>query len=323
MDGILGKRLPLVLSPMVDVTDGAFRSIAIEQGADVTCSEMVSATGLIHDSETAWWHVAPWANEKPYGVQFMCGNPEEMGQAVRKLATKVKPDFVDVNLGCPAPNILRSAAGGFLLRDPAKAGKVIRAAKEAADEVGIPHVSAKMRLGPSATRHTFLEVGEQAEAAGASWVTLHGRTVEQGYSGSAHWPSISRLVEHVGVPVIGNGDLRTPEDVVRMRDETGCAGFFIARAAMHDPTVFHRMREGLDGLPHAPEPSLHERLALFLRYMERAQTIGLNDIGSMRRQAARFVAGAPGAKRVRIEVQLAPNVAALRDRIAGLAASEP
>jgi tRNA-dihydrouridine synthase B len=319
-NGILGKRLPLVLSPMVDVTDAAFRSIAIEQGADVTCSEMVSATGLLHDSATAWWHVEPWSNEAPYGVQFMCGNPTEMGEAVRKLASKVKPDFVDVNLGCPAPNILRSQAGGFLLRDPSKAGKVIRAAREAADEVGIRHVSAKMRIGPTAARPTFLDVGEEAQAAGASWVTLHGRTVEQGYAGQADWTAIARLVEHLDVPVIGNGDLRTPEDVVRMRDETHCAGFFIARAAMHDPTIFQRMREGLDGVSHAPEPGLQQRLALFLEYMGRAKTIGLDDIGSMRRQAARFVAGAPGAKRVRIEVQLAPTTTALRERVAALAA---
>lgn len=323
MDGILGKRLPLVLSPMVDVTDAAFRSIAIDQGADVTCSEMVSATGLLHDSETAWWHVTPWPNERPYGVQFMCGDPTEMGAAVRKLATKVKPDFVDVNLGCPAPNILRSMAGGFLLRDPAKAGKVVAAAKQEADAAGIQHVSAKMRIGPSATRQTFLEVGEQAQAAGASWVTLHGRTVDQGYAGKADWSAIARLVEHLDIPVIGNGDLRTPEDVVRMRDETGCAGFFIARAAMHDPTVFGRMRAALAGGDHDLGPSLKQRLGLFLAYMDRAETIGLTDIGSMRRQAARFVAGAPGAKQVRIAVQETPDAAALRERIAQVAASLP
>jgi len=309
---------------MVDVTDAAFRSLAVEWGADVTCSEMVSAIGLLHDNRSAWTHVMPWPGESPYGVQFMCGEAAEMDAAVRKLATRVKPDFVDVNLGCPAPNILRSCAGGFLLRDPKKAGSVIRAARLAADDAGIKHVSAKMRLGPSASRHTYLEVAQEAQAAGADWVTLHARTVEQGYSGVAEWEHIRRLVDAVGIPVIGNGDLRTPADVVRMRDETGCAGFFIARAAMHDPTVFRRMRAALDaGLEHAPEPSLRERLVTLLAYLERAESIGMANVGELRRQATRFVAGAPGAKRLRVLAQDAKDATALREVVAAALAALP
>lgn len=312
---------PLVLSPMVDVTDAAFRSVAREWGADVTCSEMVSAVGLVHDNRSAWRHVEPWPGESPYGVQFMCGDPQEMAAAVAKLATRVTPDFVDVNLGCPAPNILKSCAGGFLLRDPAKAGAVIRAARKAADEAGIQHVSAKMRLGPSASRLTYEEVGRQAEDAGADWVTLHARTVEQGYSGSADWTHIRRLVGALGIPVVGNGDLRTPADVVRMRDATGCAGFFVARAAMHDPTVFHRMRAALDGKDAPAEPPLRDRLQTLLAYLDRAESIGMTNIGELRRQATRFVAGAPGAKRLRVAAQEAGDLAALREAIAAMAAA--
>jgi len=312
-----GKRieLPLVLSPMVDVTDAAFRSIAAEHGADVTCSEMVAAIGLVHDSPGAWKHLQPWPGERPYGVQFMCAEPAEMRQAVERLATRITPDFVDVNLGCPAPNILRSCAGGFLMRDPAKAGAVIAAARKAADEAGIKQVSAKMRLGPSASRLTYLEVGRAAQDAGADWVTLHGRTVEQGYSGAADWSHIARLVEGVDVPVIGNGDLRTPADVVRMRDETDCDGFFIARAAMHDPTVFVPMRAALDGRPSPADPGLAGRLGILLQYLERAEGLGL-PIGDLRRQATRFMAGAPGAKRLRVALQEADDPAALREHVA-------
>lgn len=333
-DGILGKRLPLVLSPMVDVTDAAFRSVALEWGADITCSEMVAATGLVHGSEKAWKHLQPWPNESPYGVQFMCGDPAEMGQAVRTLATRLKPDFVDVNLGCPAPNILKSCAGGFLLRDPAKAGDVVRAAKEAADEAGIRHVSAKLRLGPSASRLTYLDVGQACQDAGASWVTLHGRTVEQAYSGVADWDAIARLVAHLGIPVIGNGDLRTPADVVRMRQQTQCAGFFIARAAMHDPTIFKRMRAGLDaveaggelvdqtGTSSAAPPTMHQRLETLLLYLDRAPAAGVTNVGDLRRQATRFVAGGPGAKKLRVAFQDAPDEATLRERVAAALASD-
>lgn len=321
---VAGRRLhePLVLSPMVDVTDAAFRSLAAAWGADVTCSEMVSATGLLHDNAAAWRHLEPWPGESPYGVQFMCGDPAEMGAAVRHMATRIRPDFVDVNLGCPAPNILRSCAGGFLLRDPRKAGQVVRAAKEAADAAGIPHVSAKMRLGPDAGRLTYLEVAAEAEAAGASWVTLHARTVEQGYSGTADWSHIARLVEASGIPVIGNGDLWDPAAVARMRDATGCAGFFVARAAMRDPTVFRRMRAALDGQEAMPEPGMAERLRALQLYLDRAEAIGIANPADLRRQAARFVAGGPGARRLRAGFAGTRTVEALRGQVAAALASQ-
>jgi tRNA-dihydrouridine synthase len=264
--------------------------------------------------------VQPWPGERPYGVQFMCAEPSEMTQAIERLATRVTPDFVDVNLGCPAPNILRSCAGGFLMRDPEKAGAVLAAARAAADEAGIKQVSAKMRLGPSASRLTYLEVARQAKEAGVDWVTLHGRTVEQGYSGAADWGHIAKLVAGVDLPVIGNGDLRTPADVVRMRDETGCAGFFIARAAMHDPTVFRRMRAALEGKEPAAAPGLVQRLQTLLAYLDRAEGLGLS-IGDLRRQATRLVAGAPGAKLLRVAMQDAPDLASIRERVAEALAS--
>ena len=287
---------------MVDVTDAAFRSLAIAWGADVTCSEMISAAGLVHGNQGAWNHVRPWPGEKPYGIQFMTGDPEEMAAAVRQVAP-IKPDYVDINLGCPAPNILKVCAGGFLLRDPKKAGAVMRVARAAADEVGIKSVSCKLRTGPSSDKDTYLEIGRQAEAAGLDWMVLHGRSVEQGYSGSADWTAIGRLTAAMSIPVIGNGDLRTPEDVVRMRDETGCAGFFIARAAMHDPTIFRRMRQALNGQTVDEPPTLAARTALAREYLRRAVQVDIVNVADLRRQVSRFMAGAPGAKQLRVTMQ--------------------
>jgi len=177
-----------------------------------------------------------------------------------------------------------------------------------------------MRLGPTAARHTYLEVGKAVQDAGADWVTLHARTVEQGYQGDAEWSHIARLAEGLDIPVIGNGDLRTPEDVVRMRDETDCAGFFVARAAMHDPTIFRRMRDALEGKEPMPAPSLAGRLQTLLDYLARAEGLGL-PIGDLRRQATRLMAGAPGAKKLRVAVQDAPDAATLRERVAEALAS--
>lgn len=292
---MLGFNDPLVLSPMVDVTDAAFRSVAKDWGADITCSEMVSAVGLVHDNPKTWRLVQPWENESPYGVQIMGGDPEEMAQAVAVVCERIQPDFVDLNLGCPSPNILRSCAGGFLLRDPNHAGRVIQAAVDAAN---CP-VSVKMRTGHDDEHLTYLQVGEEAEAAGAAWTTLHGRTVVQGYSGKADWNHIAALVDHLSIPVIGNGDLQSGADVKRMQEETHCEGFFIARAAMHDPTIFARMRAELDDQAVPESPGLGARLATFWTYVERAKTIGIEHMGDYRRQGTRFVSGAPGAKRIR------------------------
>ncbi len=297
---------------MVDVTDAAFRSIARDWGADVTCSEMVSAAGINHDNITSWRNVQPWPEgEHPFGVQIMGGDADEVAEAVRRIGYWGRADFVDLNLGCPSPNILRSCAGGFLLRDPLRAGRIIRAAVEAAEQSGIAHVSVKMRLGHDDEHRTFLQVGEEAEMAGASWVTLHGRTVVQGYSGSADWEAIGDLVDHLTIPVVGNGDIRGPEDVLRMREETGCSGFFIARAAMHDPTIFRRLRQALDGQMPEEGPPMEERLDTLMEYLHRAPRISVTHIGELRRQATRFVQGARGAKALRRAIHDAPDASAL------------
>ncbi|MGB1587096.1 MAG: tRNA dihydrouridine synthase [Thermoplasmatota archaeon] len=305
---ILGLDRPLVLSPMVDVTDAAFRSVASEWGADITCSEMVSAAGLVNGNRKSWHLVTPWPGESPYGVQLMGGDPDIMGRAVAQVAERIRPDFIDLNLGCPSPNILRSCAGGFLLNDPKQARRVIQAATDATD---IP-VTVKMRIGPTVDRQTFLDVGLEAQAAGAAWCTLHGRTVAQGYSGNADWTSIARLVDGLDIPVIGNGDLRGPDDVLRMREDTDCAGFFIARAAMHDPTIFRPMRQALDGSdPEAPA-DLFVRLGALTTYLDRASTLGEVPLAVLKRQVTRFLSAAPGAKKLRAAVHAAPDAAGVR-----------
>lgn len=277
---------------MVDVTDPAFRSIAKEWGADVTCSEMVASAGLVNDNARSWELTKPFAGESPYGVQIMGGDAEQMARAVQLVEERVGPDYIDVNLGCPSPNILRSCAGGFLLRDPALASNVITAAVEAANNTP---VSVKLRTGPSIDRDTYIEVGRAAQDAGAAWCTLHGRSVDQGYSGSADWTKIGLLVTALDIPVIGNGDLRNGDDVLRMKEQTECHGFFIARAAMNDPTVFSRMKAQLQGT-EAPEPTVQQRLQMLATYWERNPAANL---AHLKRQASRFLQGQPGAKRLR------------------------
>jgi tRNA-dihydrouridine synthase B len=305
---ILGRPSALVLSPMVDVTDAAFRSVASDYGADVTCSEMVSAAGLINGNKKSWALVQRWPDESPYGVQLMGGDPARMAAAVAQITSKVKPDFIDLNLGCPSPNILRSCAGGFLLRDPKLAGQVISAAVEATDTP----ITVKMRMGHDLEHQTYIEVGQAAQAAGAAWCTLHGRTVTQGYGGEADWRAIGNLVDALDIPVIGNGDLRGPDDVISMQQQTDCAGFFIARAAMHDPTVFRRMRQALD-LQSVDEPAgLVERLDALNTYLVRAEQLRPVPLAVLKRQVTRFLSGAPGARALRAQVHDAADAPEIR-----------
>lgn len=308
MKRVLGLERPLVLSPMVDVTDAAFRSVAKDFGAEITCSEMVSAAGLVQGNHKSRRLIEPWPGEHPYGVQIMGGDPETMAQAVRIAIDEVHPDFVDLNLGCPSPNILRSCAGGFLLRDPSHAGKVIQACVDAAGDTPL---SVKMRLGHDREHLTFVDVGREAEAAGAAWCTLHGRTVVQGYSGEADWDAIGTLVEALDIPVIGNGDLRGPDDLRAMHERTHCAGYFIARAAMHDPTIFRALRAARDDAPTPPAAELVERLQALQTYLERAGKDAPIPLAVLKRQVTRFLSGAPGAKALRQRVHTAHDAEAI------------
>ncbi len=293
---------PLFLSPMVDVTDAAFRSLAAEWGADVTCSEMVGAAGLAHEHERSWHMATPWPGEAPYGVQIMGGDEETIAAAARLICERLDVDFIDINLGCPSPKILAACAGAFLLRDPPKAGRIVAAAVEASD---VP-VSVKARLGHDDDHRTYLAVADEVQAAGAKWMTLHGRTVVQGYSGKADWSAIERLVDHADIPVVGNGDVRDGATAVAMREQTGCQGIFIGRAAMNDPTCFQRLRAALNGREENASPDLHTRVALFEEYAQRATSIGYN-VAHLKRQANRFITGVPGAKQARVAIQNAAD----------------
>ncbi len=315
--------MPLFLSPMVDVTDAAFRSIARDHGADVTCSEMIGAAGLLHDNPGSWRMTTPGPGEAPYGVQLMGGDAAQMADAVHRVAEAHAGaiDFIDLNLGCPSPKILRACAGAFLTRDPRLAGAVVGAAVAAGEEHGLP-VSVKMRLGHDDAHRTFLDVGNAVQAAGAAWVTLHGRTVVQGYSGQADWQAIAQLVDHLDVPVVGNGDVTDPESAVALRDQTGCHGLFIGRAALHDPTCFRRLRAGLQGKEPESPPDLPSRIITAHLYLDRAQSGPCpHDIGYLRRQVTRFMQGTPGARKLRGAVQGAANVDDLRNLLNELGAA--
>ena len=251
----------LILAPMAGITDLSFRLIARRFGADLVTSEMVSAEGVLrgNTSTRALLHTRP--QERPLAVQLFGGEPRAVAEAARIVADR-GADIIDLNMGCAVPKVTRQGAGAALLLDPARVGRMVTAVRQA---VTVP-VTVKIRSGWSRKQINAVEVARCAEDAGADAVTIHPRTAKQGFSGVADLDVISRITAAVSIPVIGNGDIRRPEQVERMRHLTGCDGVMIGRAAMGNPWIFQQAKQLAAGEP-SRRPSPGERLEVMLEHL--------------------------------------------------------
>jgi tRNA-dihydrouridine synthase B len=304
----------LFLAPLAGYTDRAFRTIAIEWGADFTFTEMISAEAVRRNNLKTLHLAEPAPLEKCFGIQLFSGTPEAAAAAVRTLL-RFSPTLFDLNCGCSVPKIIKSGAGAILLKEPGKIGRMVTAMKEA----GAPAVSVKLRLGWDASTHTYLEAADQAVAAGACLVTLHPRTRSQGFAGAADWSHITRLATHLPVPVIGSGDLYTALDGRRMLAETGCAGIMFARGAIGNPFIFRDTAELIDH--HTPPPPRDEASVLqtALRHLElladyKPELVAARE---MRKHFSRYAKGLPAAAALRQEINSAETCAAYHRIITG------
>ena len=252
----------LILAPLAGITDSVFRRICRKMGADITWSEMVSAHGLVRDTEKTSRLLHFTKAERPFGIQLFGSNPEVMGLAAAR-AAGFEPDFIDLNFGCPVKKVVRKNGGASLMRDPKLAGEI---AREAVRGAGSILVTAKIRSGWSADNLNYLEIAEELVNSGIIALVLHPRTRDQGFSGKSEWSRISELVRLCPVPVIGSGDVFSPSDVLEMFDTTGCAAVMIGRGAVGNPWIFSRARCLLAGQDDPGEPSIEERLGLALEH---------------------------------------------------------
>jgi tRNA-dihydrouridine synthase B len=255
---------PVVLAPMAGVTSPPFRLLCRELGAGLVCGEMVSATALHYASQRSRDMLEVREAERPISLQVAAGNPEVAVTGVRE-AVAAGADLVDLNLGCPVPKVRKSGAGAVLLRDLGRAREVLQAAVETAG--GTP-VTVKIRAGWDEGSLCYVEAGRLAAEVGCAAVAFHARTAEQMYHGHADWERIRHLVSECPLPVIGNGDIHTAEDALRMVEQTGCAGVMVGREARRYPWVFREIRAALRGEPVPGPPPWPERLALGLRLCE-------------------------------------------------------
>jgi tRNA-dihydrouridine synthase B len=287
----------LILAPLAGVADSIFRCICRSLGADITWSEMVSADGLVRNHAKSMDVVAFTEQERPYGVQLFGHDPQTMACAARKVL-KLKPDFIDLNFGCPVPKVVKRNAGAALMREPKVIGEITSAV--VSEVSGLP-VTAKIRSGWDAGRLNYMQVAGELFCAGISAIVLHPRTRSQGFTGRSDWSQIARLKETSPVPVIGSGDVYEPRDAVEMFETTGCDAVMFGRGVMGNPWLFARVRAIIDGRPDPGLPTLAERFRLAGLHAEMmAERLGeQHSILQMRKHLGWYTKGLPGASELR------------------------
>ncbi len=303
---------PLVLAPMAGVTCHAFRLLCKTYGAGLVVTELLSSHA-IHYKNKRTFGMFDWTDaERPVSVQLFGGEPEIMAEAAR-VVEAAGADIVDLNMGCWVPKVAKIGAGATLLRDVCHAEAVVKAMVGA---VKIP-VTVKIRSGWDPAHATGVEFARRAQDAGAAAVAVHARFASQGFTGSADWSIIRRVKDVVTIPVIGNGDVATPADALRMVDETGCDGVMVGRAAMGNPWIFAEIKTFLETGQLRPPPTLDERIEAALMHLK--TLAGTPNVGEaravteMRAQITHYFKGFHGVSALRNLLVQATSIRQVED----------
>ena len=300
----------IILAPMAGVTDLPFRLLCKEQGCGLTVTEMVSAKAILYHNRNTEELLRTEPAEQPVAVQLFGSDPAIMAEIAAQVAEGPYA-IIDVNMGCPVPKIVKNGEGSALMRDPRKAQAVLAAMVKAVKKP----VTVKFRKGFDEGSVNAVEFAKMAESCGVAAVAVHGRTREQYYSGKADWEIIRRVKEAVKIPVIGNGDIFTPEDGARMLSKTGCDGIMVARGAKGNPWIFSRLNHYLETGELLPGPDGKEIREKILRHSRMlAQYKGEKPaMRQMRGHVAWYTKGLPNSAAMRNEINQVETMEELKD----------
>jgi len=280
---------PIFLAPMAGITDGAFRILCREMGAGLVVTEMVSGKGLYYNDEKTQSLTKINLRERPVALQIFGSEPLIMSKVVEKYVNPREDiDILDINMGCPAPKIVKNGDGSALLKSPSLVKKIVKEIVK----VSTKPVTVKIRTGWDSSSINALEISKILEAEGVSAITIHGRTREMFYTGDADWEIIKEVKDHVNIPVIGNGDLFTSEDVYNIFKYTGCDGIAIGRGSRGNPWIFKESIDLLKG-ETVSYPTKEEKLNMIIKHLDLISCIKGEKIGvkEMRKHIAWYVKG--------------------------------
>ena len=290
--------IPVILAPMAGVSESPFRRMCRKHGADVVVTEFLSAEGIRRENEATLGKLRFGPDERTIGVQIFGADPTAMGDAARLVSDVFQPDFIDINFGCPVKKVVKRNGGSGCLRDLDLVQTVIRAVAAA---TSLP-VTVKIRSGWNEEMRDPAAIALRCQDAGARALTLHPRTRTQMYSGNARWDEIAAVVDALEIPVIGNGDIKTAADALRMREHTRCAGVMIARGSFGQPWIFAQARALIDGTSVPPTPSVAERFAIALEHAAMVQSYEADPEGAaieFRKHLGWYVKGLPNSADLR------------------------
>lgn len=305
--------IPLYLAPLAGYTDAAFRSLCKDWGVDYLVSEMVSADGLIRDSRKTIDFIRFSEYERPFVIQLFGSDPSVMAKAAEFLIP-MNPDWIDINMGCPVKKVVRRGAGSALMKDVPRAVEMVKEVKRAL--AGRIPVSVKFRSGWDSNSINFLDFGMKMQDAGADLLCLHPRTQKQMFSGLSNWEHIRELKQRLSIPLIGNGDVSSPETALQMKHDTACDGIMIGRGALGKPWIFKQIKQFISHDSYDPitKGDLLDTALKHLKYSleDKREDVVVRE---MRSQLCHYTKGLPGGAELRNTINHCQSADEIREHL--------